>query len=156
MDLKVVKFGRVLLSCGDLFQSVGPTPGKSSVSLPRESYPYGRKLCGSRGTKLSDIFHLLLVMLLWLWWQKEIIETRFVQRRRNFPAITTSWCYMSGFSASALQGDLQNTLEICSGKLKSIIPLYIKMVTLEEIPGVSHNIHIYNHNLICILPMLIL
>lgn len=126
IDLKVVRFGRVLLSCEDLFQSVGPTPGKSSVSLPHESYPYGRKLCGSRGTKLSDIFHLLLVALLWLWWQKEIIETRFVRRRRDFPTITTSWCCMSGFSAPILQRDLQNTLEICAGKLKSIILLYIK------------------------------
>lgn len=125
MDLKVVRLGRVLLSCKNLFQSVGPTPGKSSVSLPHESYPYGRKLCGSRGTKLSDTFHLLLVVLLWLWWQKEITETRFVQRR-DLPTITASWCYVSGFSAPVLQGDLQNTLEICAGKLKSIILLYTK------------------------------
>lgn len=66
MALKVVRLGRVLLSYEDLFQSVGPTPGKSSVSVPHESYPYSRKLCGSRETKLSDIFHLLLVALLWL------------------------------------------------------------------------------------------
>lgn len=88
------------------------------------NYPYGRKLWGSRGTKLSDIFHLLLVVLLWMWWQEEIIETRSVRRRRDFPTITTSWCYMSGFLALILQGDLQNTLEIFAGKLKSIILRY--------------------------------
>jgi len=66
VDLKVVRSGKVLLSCEDLFQSVGTTPGKSSVSLPHESYPYGIKLCASKGTKLSDVSDLLLVALLWL------------------------------------------------------------------------------------------
>lgn len=58
MDLKVVRFARILMSCEDLFQSVGPAHGKSSVSVPHESYPYGRKLCGSReeSCQVSFIF----------------------------------------------------------------------------------------------------
>lgn len=48
------------------FKVLDPLPEKVLVSLPHESYPYSRKLCGSRETKLSDIFHLLLVALLWL------------------------------------------------------------------------------------------